>query len=258
MKNAREELGRIDTYLATPHLLIGGLAVQQYYQPRVSEDIDLVCQAETANALISRLYPTKAFIVQDKNDDMLRPAWVITERGGSRRTTFIGPKILEREAYPFVDYSWIMQRAVRYKQGDVELRNIFVPNLETMALLKLLSLTTRLTAKGPKGEQDLEDFVNLTNLREFKFNIFLDSVTPECREHLATGIAQLTQERGHLFLESSLSELFELMFPPRIQPLSSDAVVSVYSPKRQLTSTRELQRNMIDGTVSRSMRPTSR
>ena len=37
---AKKELERIDAVLTRPHLLIGGLAVQQYYSARISQDID--------------------------------------------------------------------------------------------------------------------------------------------------------------------------------------------------------------------------
>jgi hypothetical protein len=39
---AKTILAKIDQKLTSPHLLIGGLAVQQYYLARGSKDIDLV------------------------------------------------------------------------------------------------------------------------------------------------------------------------------------------------------------------------
>ena len=49
---AKEELARINGVLKEPHLLIGGLAVQQYHVTRDSKDIDLICSFEIADEII--------------------------------------------------------------------------------------------------------------------------------------------------------------------------------------------------------------
>lgn len=234
MAHARQELKRIDEALTSPHLLIGGLAVQQYYQPRMSQDIDLVCPAGTAAALIERLYPTDRFIVRDQNDDVLRPAWVATERRRDGRSTYIGPKITERQPYQFVDYEWLLTRAAPYRVGGAELRNIFVPGLEAVAFMKLLALSTRLQDKPEKGEQDLRDFVNLTNLPNFQHNTLLDMIEESCEEYLATRIVQLSTSRAEpLFAGSSVARLSDLLFPVS-QDVPSGPVRTVYSPDKAL------------------------
>lgn len=42
IKDAKDELVRINSVLTKPHILIGGLAVNQYDLARISTDIDLV------------------------------------------------------------------------------------------------------------------------------------------------------------------------------------------------------------------------
>src|SRR5258708_37073571 len=49
------ELIRINGTLQEPHLLIGGLAVEQYCKGRDSKDIDLVCSHDVALSLL-KLY----------------------------------------------------------------------------------------------------------------------------------------------------------------------------------------------------------
>jgi SAM-dependent methyltransferase len=240
--HASDELKRINEFLDKPHLLIGGLAVNQHFRPRTSEDIDLVCPASTVDAMIKQLYPTRYFIHQEINWDSYRPAWVIKERREGGRTTYIGPKIMEREPYEFVDYDWLLQHAKPYRfSRDEKLANIMVPTVEAMALLKLLSLSNRLISKPEKGEQDLVDFVDLINQSEFKPNVFFDLLADDCKEHLATRLAQLRQDRKEpLFAGSALADLFALLFPPDPQPLSSGSVVSVYSPDNALAFYQEV------------------
>ena len=62
---AKEQLVRIDSALDSPHLLIGGLAVEQYYKGRDSKDIDLVCDFKTAKFLL-KLYPTNDWHIEDR------------------------------------------------------------------------------------------------------------------------------------------------------------------------------------------------
>ncbi len=229
LSNAREELVRINGFLREPHLLIGGLAVHRYYPARDSSDIDLVCPAKTSMELISQLYPTDRFTVEDQNDDVMRPAWVLRERG-SGRTTFIGPKITERDTYAFVDYEWVKANAVPYTAQGQELANLLVPTLESLALLKLLALIARLQRSPEKGKQDVRDFVNLTNLSDFRVNIFLDLIPSDTREHITVRLAQLTAEHEELFSGSSLRTALDCIFPPHAEPLGT-GVARVFSPE---------------------------
>jgi hypothetical protein len=66
---AKDELARINDVLMEPHVLIGGLAVQQYHASRNSKDIDLVCRFETARTILEKLYPSIDWIVEDRQQD---------------------------------------------------------------------------------------------------------------------------------------------------------------------------------------------
>jgi hypothetical protein len=210
---ARDELMRIDAVLNSPQLLIGGLAVQQYHDNRDSADIDLVCSYKTARDLIDELYNTAYFEIKNLGDQH-RPSWVITETGEGQRVVYLGFKITERDAYKYVDYKGILERARPYRHGQTELTHIKVPTLEDLAFMKLLSMVTRLSSSPKKGEQDLKDFVNLINNKEFKGRLFVDLIKSECKAYLINEIAQLQEVRGEpLFADSIPARLFGILFP---------------------------------------------
>ena len=77
---AKAELERINDLLAEPHLLIGGLAVQQYYSARISKDIDLVCDFDIAQHILDTLYPSLNWKVHDKQHDEYRPSFQIRHK----------------------------------------------------------------------------------------------------------------------------------------------------------------------------------
>jgi hypothetical protein len=228
---ARDELTRIDTVLDSPQLLIGGLAIQQYYQNRDSADIDLVCSAATAKKLIDDLYHPADFDIVDKSDDPYRPSWIITETGEGKRVVYLGFKITERAAYNFVEYDRILRQATPYRYKDELLKHIKVPTVEDLAFLKLLSLVSRLSSNPPKGEQDLRDFITLISHREFKARVFLDPITSECRDYLINEIAKLQETRDKpLFANSSPARLFDILFPPKPIDMPSAEPDTVQAP----------------------------
>jgi hypothetical protein len=212
---ARDELSRIDEILDSDQLLIGGLAVQQYYPNRNSADIDLVCSHKTASGLIDKLYDAVDFEIENLGT-AARPSWVIRETGEGQRVVYLGFKITERgDPYKYINFNRILTRARPYRLGKTELKHIKVPTVEDLALLKLLSLVTRLTSNPEKGEQDLKDFLNLISHKEFKGRIFLDLIGNECKDYLITEIARLQETRGGpLFADSSPARLFGILFPP--------------------------------------------
>ena len=95
IKDAKEELVRINNVLTKPHILIGGLAVNQYDLARISTDIDLVVEFETANKIIKELYPSLEWNKIDRNDDEIRPSYEIVNRTNSELVIKFGPKILQ-------------------------------------------------------------------------------------------------------------------------------------------------------------------
>src|ERR1039458_7203855 len=80
ISEAKKELRRIDRQLTDTVLLIGGLAVQQYETVRTTQDIDLVCDYDTARTLIRDLYPNETWDVVDENDDERRPKFTIKHK----------------------------------------------------------------------------------------------------------------------------------------------------------------------------------
>ena len=104
IKTAKDELARINGALKSPHLLIGGLAVQQYHTTRVSKDIDLICDFEPVQELLESLYPSKDWNIEDKTGDEYRPSYRITRKYKLDEIGEIifGPKIGERGSYEYL------------------------------------------------------------------------------------------------------------------------------------------------------------
>ncbi len=222
---AKEQLVRINKLLTKPRVLIGGLAVQQYYAARDSVDIDLVCDEATARELIKSLYPTRDFIVIEKNEDDFRPAFEITHRANRDRVIFIGPKLTERDPYKYVDWNALEQDSHAFKYKKQELEQIRVPNRETLAFTKLLSFLNRVAKNRLKGEQDLIDFINLSNGPEFRLNAFADLI----RQASCEGFVRDSLQAVHgnydpeLWRHSVLYDLAELLMPAFRGTLAQDA-----------------------------------
>jgi nicotinamidase/pyrazinamidase len=170
LADAKVELRRIDKILAKPHLLIGGLAVQQYVIARNSSDIDLVCDFAIAQAIIRQLYPLKLWNVQDRNHDEYRPSIIISPLAPKEGLGDIhfGPKILQRLPYNHIDWDEIGVDAQPFKFQQDHLPNILVPRAEALAFTKLLSFIGRDKRFEEKRLQDLQDFVDLTNINGFE------------------------------------------------------------------------------------------
>lgn len=174
--NAKSHLEKINDFLEKPHVIIGGLAVQQYVVARRSVDIDLICDSDTATEIIDSLFPLDEYISVDENDDEYRPAFVVTPRIGGEDVVLIGPKILEREPYRYLTWNILEKNAQKFRVNNNYLENILVPSSEALAYTKFLSFLTRIESNPPKGEKDLKDFVNLTNHQDFNLNRFVDIV----------------------------------------------------------------------------------
>ena len=133
---AKEQLVKINGQLGTPHLLIGGLAVQYYCPQRVSKDIDLICDSDTAHRLISILYPSNHYDVADENEDDYRPAYIIQSKTNREKVVFIGPKITEREPYKYIDWKILSRDYNTFSYRKDKLTNIAIPCIEALAYTK--------------------------------------------------------------------------------------------------------------------------
>lgn len=169
MAIAKSELERINDLLDVSLTLIGGLAVQQYVTSRVSRDIDLICDFETASRLL-RLYPSKDWDVTNDQSEY-RPNFVIRHRV-TGLTVYFGPKILEREEYPGVRWSDLSKDTSPFKKELKPLPNIQVPPAHALAYAKIISFLDRYIDKDKKRKAivDLEDFIDLTNCKQFSLS----------------------------------------------------------------------------------------
>lgn len=202
--NAKANLSKIDDLLIEPHIIIGGLATQQYVVARNSSDIDIICDSQTATSIIDKLYPLDEYVIKDENDDEYRPAFVITPRTGGQNIVLIGPKILERQPYQYLTWSVLENNAQKFRVNNIELKNILVPSSEALSYTKLLSFLTRFETNKEKGEQDLRDFVNLTNHVDFNLNRFVDLIRNSGSiEYIQNKIFELKKKNDLSLLQKS-------------------------------------------------------
>jgi hypothetical protein len=172
---AKGELERINQALREPHLLIGGLAVEQYLAARNSKDIDLVCEFETALELVESLYPPRDWTVDNKLLDEYRPSYQIKHRVEDLGTIIFGPKISERSPYDHIDWDALRHGASPFRSASGPLPNILIPTVHALAYTKFISFLGR-RAPEHKVQADLKDFVNLTNHGDFSLSGFYDLV----------------------------------------------------------------------------------
>jgi hypothetical protein len=163
---AKDEIERIDDLLVSQHILIGGLAVQQYCTYRGSKDIDLVCDFETSRSLVKQLYPSRDWDVNEPNENDYRPSYHITHKSQDKGIIVFGPKITEREPYEYISWEDLQKEARPFKLKGKDLKNVFVPSPHALAYTKLISFLSRHSSED-KRRQDLEDFSDLTNHKEF-------------------------------------------------------------------------------------------
>ncbi|MBF0591092.1 MAG: nucleoside 2-deoxyribosyltransferase [Nitrospirae bacterium] len=172
---AKEELVKINGVLSKPHLLIGGLAVNQYYLLRSSQDIDLVCEFGEAKEIMQKLYQnTRDWEIIDLKEDEYRPSYNIKHKV-HEISIYFGPKIIEREAYENIQWDMLMKDSRPFKYKNEELKNILVPSPAGLAFTKILSFIGRKIEMSDKLEADLQDFVDLSNQKEFSIVNF-DSI----------------------------------------------------------------------------------
>ncbi|MCP5428652.1 MAG: nucleoside 2-deoxyribosyltransferase [Chromatiaceae bacterium] len=214
---AKQEIERINEALEKPLLLIGGLAVQQYYPARVSKDIDLVCEFDVAQRLLDQLYPSKDWKVKDHQSDDYRPSYRIQHKVEDKGTIIFGPKIVERKPYEYLDWGYLAEFAKPFsgREGK-QLSNINVPSAEALAYTKLISFLGR-NGNEVKIAQDLKDMVNLTNHDEFSSSRFYDLIRrSEAETVLFEDFRRKSSEYSDIISQSSLHALAPLFFASTI------------------------------------------
>lgn len=170
--SAKDELVRLNDYLETPYLLIGGLAVQQYQLSRISRDIDLICDFETIQSILDDLYPTIEWEREDRTDDEFRPAYHIKHRNGRDDEIIFGPKVTQRGDYPFMKWAEFERGARPFHWKQRELTKILVPPPHALAYSKLVSFASRRDDLRQKIAQDARDFADMTNSAGFSLSEF--------------------------------------------------------------------------------------
>jgi hypothetical protein len=214
---AKKQLERINDFLEAPHLIIGGLAVEQYSVRRATKDIDLICDSSTAKAILDNLYPAKDWDIDDKNGDEYRPSYHITHKvkGVDSGTIILGPKILERSPYDNLNWEFLKEKARPFVGvAKKTLSNILVPMPDALAYTKLISAVNRVGSQG-KVEQDLKDFFDLTDCEEFSTSRFYNLSRSLCTDDEQKKLFHAFRERLGNYQEvlqrSGLFSLIELL-----------------------------------------------
>lgn len=213
---AKDELVRLNETLNSPYLLVGGLAVQQYDLSRISKDIDIICDFETVQTILSKLYPTRDWLITDNTNDDYRPAYHIRHRHSENGDIFFGPKVSERGNYEFLDWEALADDALPFRYKQKELQNILIPQPHSLAYSKVVSFLGRNESQSDKIRQDLIDFCNLTNHKDFLLAKFWDLLNKYDRNG---NLREKFRERSSRYLEivkqSCLHALTELFSAPR-------------------------------------------
>jgi len=174
--SAKDELVRINEFIDKPLLLIGGLAVQQYELSRNSRDIDLICDFPKILDILRELYPSKEWVIIDKNHNEYRPNYHISHRHEQKAEIIFGPKVSERGGYKLINWDAMERDARPFQHNGKILKNILIPSPHALAYAKLVSFIDRMERSQQKAKQDLIDFCSLTNHVDFNlaefWNIF--------------------------------------------------------------------------------------
>jgi hypothetical protein len=169
LNDAKEQLARMDEILDTPHLLIGGIAVNQYITSRDSRDIDLVCSYDVSKKILKDLFPTSEWEISDPKDNEYRPSYEIKSRVNDAKITF-GAKIKEREQYKNLNWEALIDNARPFRYSNKQLNKILVPSPAALCFTKILSFMSRSQENTKKIEQDFQDIIDLSNNRDFGHN----------------------------------------------------------------------------------------
>jgi ubiquinone/menaquinone biosynthesis C-methylase UbiE len=214
LSSAKEHLRQISKHLKKPHLLIGGLAIQQYVQGRTSKDIDLVCDSETVMDITYKVFPSRDYNQVAINDDEYRPSSVFQHRTNQDTFIFFGPKVLERDAYKGLNEEKLLIDSIPFKYKNDLFENIRVPSIENLAFLKLISFCDRVEHKVEKGQQDLRDFTDLSNQKQFRLNVLIDNIRSyRCGEYIHEKITSNNHYDFRLWDSAVFVDLMKMLSP---------------------------------------------
>jgi GGDEF domain-containing protein len=241
INDAKEELVKINSILEKPHILIGGLAVNQYDVARLSSDIDLVIEFEKANGIIKELYPSLMWSRRDRNDDEIRPSYEIVNRINPELIIRFGPKILQRQPYDFLHWNILLNGAKKFSYRNRELENILVPSAVNLSFTKLLSYISRRNTNIQKALVDLDDFSNLTNHVMWNtIDFYTIIANTNAFAYLAENLTFSKTEK-HLLEKSSFYQLLNLFRQP------TDEISKIPSPSAE--QKKKVEKAIVSGEI---------
>ncbi len=126
----------------TIFLLIGGIAVNHFVKTRDSHDIDLICTHDQSYKVL-KTFPSAEWNVKEENDDPTRPAYVVQNKRDPIIVFKFGPKIVERGAYPYLNWDILGEHAIPLTHKTVPLKHISIPNAAYLAYSQLISFFLR-------------------------------------------------------------------------------------------------------------------
>ena len=224
---AKKELERIDKELSEPHLLLGGLAVQQYHTARGSKDIDLVCEFELAQRILAKIYPSSDWKIQDAREDEYRPSYRITHKVEDKGEIIFGPKILERNPYNHIDWHELRNNSKPFSYRNKKFQNILIPSAAGLAFTKIISFIGRSDKSSSKVGQDLTDFVDLSNNEEFSISEFYDKIRKSgAQERIRIDFPQKVVPQIDILKNSSIWAVAELLGMPSLTKLEPSIVLN--------------------------------
>lgn len=243
---AKGELERINDVLDEPHVLIGGLAVQQFYSARLSNDIDLICDFQTAHRILDMLYPSLDWKVDDKQHDEYRPSFRIEHKVEDLGTVIFGPKISERAPYSHIDWDTLKDGAHKFQTANGLLENILVPPAHALAYTKFISFLGRQSPED-KIEADLKDFADLTNHERFSVSLFYDFLRKsKSATELISNFRAKSESYRDVIGTSCLYDIASLFSPMRTPsepaiPTATSTAVYIAAPHKNVSKNSKLK-----------------
>lgn len=186
MAEAKNQLTKINDILQKPLFLVGGIAVNQYIITRNSEDIDLICDNDTAIYIIDKLYPSTDWHRENVNGNEYRPAYYITSKLDPNYPVIkLGPKLTERGLYEYLNSEEMSEHCQPFSYNNKVYNNIQIPSQEYLCYMKIVSFLGRDIDKKEKLKKDLEDIKSLSNNKDFRLDLFIKYIR---RNHLENEI----------------------------------------------------------------------
>jgi hypothetical protein len=127
---------------------------------------------------------------------------------------YFGPKILERGEYKYLIWDDIWKDAIPFEFESKKMENIFVPAPHALAYSKIVSFLGRIAKSPLKAKQDLVDFVDLTNQRQFISDDFYNLMRKNLTRETLYDFRDKTVPYKNILMNSHLQDLAFLFLDP--------------------------------------------